>query len=399
MESSSIEVEHVYKAILEYASKLPADMSITPGPDVNALNGFSYALGELLGKYSLYDSIYLKKLEENNYLQGEFYDKILLCPYCLAYNLSFRDVCPECSSANLVAVTMFHHFRCGYMGYESEFFKDNKLICPKCAMELKYIGKDYECPTEIYECLACNWKGTNILTSGHCIACDKEVLPENCIILDIKSYKITLHGKLALETDNIQITEKIEAVNLPTREEVNLHFSKIIPLLSLANAIGVIHERYERPMIGMSIFPDVFFKVQNLDFKQSLTYDDKLKLKMYLSDRVSTGTTMSSNFSKMLLKEIKKMVRNVDFIAPLSNNGYFGILPETSVKNGILFTERLCEKVRNLKFGGTFTQTTLSIGIAKWTKSEDAIDLIIKTNKAMLKAIDSGGNKVIVLEE
>jgi GGDEF domain-containing protein len=416
---TSPKTQQLFRIILEHASKLPFDKSITPKTDINSLIGYSYGFEEMLGTDCSYDSVFLKKLEENNYLQGDFFDKILLCPYCLAYNMSFRDICPECSSAHLETVKMIHHFRCGYMGYESEFFNNNKLVCPKCSLELKYIGKDYENPTEVYRCLDCNWTGAEILTSGHCIACDKESLPENCIITDINSYRITPHGKLALKTDNIKIKEKEEFIELPSRDELNTHFSQLAPLLSLTNAMGLVYERHMRPMLGISILPDVFSnnedlkpsftgvstlpnvlsKIQNPALQESLTNSDELKLKMYLSDTISEGTSKSSDFSLMLLKEIQKIARELDFISPLSNNGYFGILLETNIENGILFTERLCKKINSLKFGGTFTQTTLSIGIAEWTKSNDAIDLLINSNKAMMESVHAGGNRVTVFEK
>ena len=416
---TSPKTQKLFRTILKYASKLPVDKPITPKTDVNSLIGYSYGFEKMLGTQCSYDSVFLKILEENNYLQGEFFDKILLCPSCLAYNISFRDICPECSSAHLEAVKMIHHFRCGYMGYESEFFNDNKLVCPKCSLELKYIGKDYESPTEVYRCLDCSWTGSETLTSGHCIACDKEILPDNCIITDIKSYRITPHGKLALETDNIKIKEKEEFIELPSRDELNAHFTQLAPLLSLTNAMGLVYERHMRPMIGISILPDVLSnredlrlsftgisalpdvssRIQDPVLQRSLTNEDKLKLKLFLSDTILEGTSKSSDFSLMLLNEIKKAARELDFISPLSNNGYFGILLETNIENGILFAKRLCKKINSLKFGGNFTQTTLSIGLAEWTKSQDALDLLYKANKAMMESVHAGGNRVTVFEE
>jgi len=389
-----------YLEILKYAAGLPTGKFIKPKADMTALSGYSYPqLNEVLNKYSSYDSVLLKKLEDNGYLHGDFYDKILICPSCLAYNLCFREICPECHSSNLETVKMIHHFRCGYMGYESEFFKNKSLVCPKCSMELKYIGKDYETPTEIYDCLDCKWNGTEVLTSGHCLACDKEFLPENCLISNIKSYIISNHGKLALETGIITITEKWDYVELPSKEEINSHFSKIKPLLSLTNALGIIADRYKRPLLGISFYPDTFLTIHTPELKEELTPNDKIKLRMFLSSTESQHTSVSDIFSKMLLDEIKKCGRTMDFIAPLNNKGYFGIFPETDIEQGKLFAERVSNSVNAMRFGGTFKQTTLSIGIAAWSKSGDAIDLIHNSNKAMKKSIDSGGNAITVYGE
>ena len=97
--------------ILRYASKLPATKPITPVPDVSALIGFSYPeLKDILQDSSQFDSLILKRLEDAGYLIGAFSDRVLLCPNCLAYNIIFRDTCPECGSPNIVFSQMVAPF-------------------------------------------------------------------------------------------------------------------------------------------------------------------------------------------------------------------------------------------------------------------------------------------------
>ena len=61
-------------------------------------------------------------------------------------------MCPKCKIKKLFSEYSIHHFVCGYVGPESDFFQDKKLICTKCNRELRHIGVDYDKASIITEC-------------------------------------------------------------------------------------------------------------------------------------------------------------------------------------------------------------------------------------------------------
>ncbi len=379
--------------ILVYASKLDMQEPIMPVADTKALTGFSYPqLKEILSEFAYADIMLLKELENAGYLTGTFKDRVLLCPYCLAYNIIFRDTCPECFSPNLETTQMIHHYRCGYVGSETEFFSDGILICPKCSQKLKHIGKDFEKPSEIYNCLDCNWSGSEAMTSGRCLACNAQIEQDNYIVYDVKSYIITQEGLLAAKTGEINLVKK-ENKELPTKEEIINQQWSIISLLGITNVLGLISERYGVKLSGMSIFTDAVHKAltddinKNIQIEQNLIKDFTIEKNSVIDDKIFA-------LIKAVLEKVRKIIRPCDCSAISGDATIFIILPETSAKEVVTLAKRLSNEIGKLSFSGAFNQTTLSIGIAEWQKGFEPTDLFQYSKTAMETAIKKGGNQI-----
>ncbi|MCF6177222.1 MAG: hypothetical protein L3J71_15810 [Victivallaceae bacterium] len=350
-------------------NSLPATALLSPEPDPNALEAFSYKkLKNVLGEMHELAFSILCELEERGLIEGKFYDRLLLCPHCKAHNICFRDACPKCHSTNLEVVELIHHFRCGYVGSENEFSAQNNstLNCPKCSYRLLSVGKDYEKPSEIFKCLACNWSGSEPLTLGRCIVCDKNCDPGECIIADIKSYRITSLGKLAADSGDIGHFLETKPDGLIENEN---NFSKINNLIVLADELGRVANRYGFTQIVMAIYPDAIAAL-NDDIKQSIEH----------------------SFIVALTEKIRALLRLTDYITYDSNLTLYAVLPHTDIDGTEILAKRLLDDIANTAFSGSVTKTTLSIGIIAWGQDVKASWMFAQTAKVMKNVLEHGGN-------
>ncbi len=97
----------------------------------------------------------LEDLSKSEILVKEASSNIILCPICYSHKLSLQLVCSVCGSLNLEKGQVLEHLTCGYIGFEKDFQKDGRLICPKCRKPLKALGVDYKRQKNVYKCLDC----------------------------------------------------------------------------------------------------------------------------------------------------------------------------------------------------------------------------------------------------
>lgn len=156
----------------------------------------------------------LKIAEEEHLLEGEFYDRIYLCPSCTTGHLSYREVCPKCGSANNDSEDVIHHFPCGFVDsikkFENEL--DDQLDCPKCNKRLRHIGVDYDKPSVMHNCKNCEHRFQDLFVNAKCMNCTNDTsvttLPEE----EIKKYFITKKGIDAAINGYISTNKDIESI-------------------------------------------------------------------------------------------------------------------------------------------------------------------------------------------
>ncbi len=357
--------------ILRHMESLPSGAELKPRPDVNSLSAYSYPeLANVLGAAAYLDSVVLAKLERFGYLAGEIKDRILTCPYCMAYNICFRDVCPECDSPVLDKLNIIHHFRCSYSGREDEFMTESGLVCPKCRTPLIHIGKDYERPAEAFACRACSWTGAEPATKGHCISCDKDVDPASAVVHDAKVYRITSEGLMALKNGHLDFVEKNDD-ELSGEGDISIHFGKIKNLLVLAGEFIKQADSFNFPVSVMNIMPDVITKSGTAATKE-----------------------LSEGLAKTLAEVIRPLLRKTDYVACSDGGALFCLLPGTDIRNAVGIAENIREQVASMRFTGAFHSTTLSVGAVQWRSGMDAVSLFSEAKNLRSKASEENGNKV-----
>ncbi|KAA3613900.1 MAG: hypothetical protein DWQ05_16640 [Calditrichaeota bacterium] len=176
------------------------DFKLDPNRNIASNIGYSYPVAKILfdvAKGS--EHSFLEELKEANLLTTNLIDKVNLCPYCKHVQINFREVCPHCNSLKVREEITIHHFRCAYVGKESEFRKGHDLVCPKCTKILRHIGVDYDKPSEVLWCEDCNSNFSEPLLRCFCLNSGHVFPPEDTLLAEINEYKISQEGRRAAQ--------------------------------------------------------------------------------------------------------------------------------------------------------------------------------------------------------
>ncbi|MEM6963776.1 MAG: hypothetical protein AAF573_03355 [Bacteroidota bacterium] len=142
----------------------------------------------------------LSSTKYQEYFKAKTIDKINLCNECEGTYLNFRECCPSCNSLELKSESLIHHFRCAYIGPESDFKKGEDLICPKCDKLLRHIGIDYDKPSEISQCGTCGHQSQDVLMKASCVDCGHEMDLEHIANRAVQTLQNTAAGeKIAVQ--------------------------------------------------------------------------------------------------------------------------------------------------------------------------------------------------------
>lgn len=139
----------------------------------------------------------LEICEAEGVLKSKFVDRIYLCAACKSAQLSYRETCPKCSSANTDTSEIIHHFPCAYVGPISDFSNelDDALYCPKCTKKLKHIGVDYDKPSVLHTCNNCDNRFQDFHVKAKCMSCGKDSIVDALTDEVVAEYTLTKKGE------------------------------------------------------------------------------------------------------------------------------------------------------------------------------------------------------------
>lgn len=195
--SSSFEVQ-VFKKALNYMFTRDLN-TLKPLVDINSSIGYCYPVISV--NFDMFEEVkaieLLEWAEKENLIWPDFYDRVYLCSNCKGGHLSFREICPNCDSANIKSEDLVHHFPCGYIGAISDFRNkvDTVLTCPKCSKNLRHIGVDYDKPSIINHCQNCNDVFQDYLVKAKCVQCKTDTDVQFLVSKNLNIYKLTKKGR------------------------------------------------------------------------------------------------------------------------------------------------------------------------------------------------------------
>ena len=147
-------------------------VDIKPQFDFTTEQGFIYPVVEqtiqVKGKKAV---AILESLADKGILKKSFYDRLLRCQRCQSINLRPSTHCPKCNSGNISRGRILEHSACGYVGVEDEFTSAGKYVCPRCKMELRTMGADYQSRGVLHKCRDCGEVFNVSVIKWRCLKC------------------------------------------------------------------------------------------------------------------------------------------------------------------------------------------------------------------------------------
>jgi len=146
----------------EIAMKLVAAMlaakivDIKPQLDFTTELGFIYPVVEQTVNVKGMEAVSIvESLTDKGILKRSFFDRLLRCPRCHSVNLRPSTHCPKCGSGDVARGRILEHSACGYVGVEDEFTTGGRYVCPRCKIELRTMGADYQSRGVLRKCRDC----------------------------------------------------------------------------------------------------------------------------------------------------------------------------------------------------------------------------------------------------
>ena len=146
----------------------------------------------------------LEALRRRGLLQGEgLVDRTRHCNSCGSAHIHFVDVCPHCQSLDIHLVPTLHCFACGNVGPETQFLTNGSLSCPKCHVNLRHIGVDYDKPLAQYLCNNCHHTSMDSMVQARCLDCGRQSQPSDLEVREVAPLRLTSNGRQAVRTGGV----------------------------------------------------------------------------------------------------------------------------------------------------------------------------------------------------
>jgi hypothetical protein len=164
---------------------------IRPQLDYASELGFVYPAAEkILGLKTEKVVPILDSLVDKGILSKNFFERLLRCPQCRSLNLRPTTHCPKCGSGDIVRGRVLEHIVCGYVGLEDEFVAKGRYMCPKCKVELRTIGSDYQSLGLLRKCRDCDETFNIPVIKWRCLKCSSLTAEDKVIEANIYSYTL-----------------------------------------------------------------------------------------------------------------------------------------------------------------------------------------------------------------
>ncbi len=287
-------------------------------------SGYSYPLSALF----LTDSLETEpeELAKIHFLVKQFRDTVHLCPHCDRYNLNFREICPECTAANIGVGEVLHHFRCGEIAPESLFARGEILVCPKCRQELRHLGVDYDRPTEFCACRSCSAVFAEPTNDVFCFSCASSSKIAELRERAIYDYWLSEEGHAAAKEG-------------------------LLPA-------AAIHQLFDHEL-GELYSLDFFNEFTKIESRRNKRYGGPFSLLAMQIDFPEGKTLSVKRLQQMVwgvARLLREQLRDSDVLARGMDHLYLAALTDTPIEDATRVAARLEEEVQRVvsPFGGRF---------------------------------------------
>lgn len=293
---------------------------LTPVRNLASGYGYSYPVAQYVLATEPGEEVgLLEQMEAERVLGGELRDRVSLCPFCQSCHINFREVCPHCGSLRFREEVTLHHYRCAYVGKESEFRSGVALVCPKCRRELRHIGVDYDRPAENVWCEECERNFSETAVSCFCLACGRTFEPEQVVPMEIKSYRLTREGTASAEDAVLPVYRFTDVV----REEVGFYRPEVFRELLRLEVLRTTRYGYESTLARLRV----------ARFEEILEEE---------------GRERARELRQELARILRETFRETDILAELGDEETLVIFTHTDASGVGVALDRLKEQMRSV---------------------------------------------------
>jgi len=219
--ASGVGNEGVKKLVAELLAGRIVD--IRPELDFTSELGFSYPVVEQALKVKGREVVsILESLVDKDTLVRNFFDRLLRCPQCRSVNIRPYSCCPQCGSGNFARGRVFEHLSCKFGGLEDEFVSGEGYICPRCGVELRIGGGDYQSLGLMCKCYDCSEIFSQPEIQWRCLKCDA-LTPQDRIeevIIYSYSFNEAKRGWLEFEAKpKAQLIQSLKRLGYEVKED------------------------------------------------------------------------------------------------------------------------------------------------------------------------------------
>jgi hypothetical protein len=132
----------------------------------------------------------VEHLTERGILKKSYFDRLLRCPRCQSVHLRPSTHCPKCGSGDIVRGRILEHSACKYVGVEEEFAERGRYVCPRCKLELRTMGADYQSRGVLWKCRDCSEVFNVPVIKWRCLKCSS--LADEDMIKEVNIYSYSL---------------------------------------------------------------------------------------------------------------------------------------------------------------------------------------------------------------
>jgi len=185
-------IEEDERAMKLVAAMLAAKIvDIKPQLDFTTELGFVYPIVEQAANVKGQEAVgVVEYLTDKDILKRSFFDRLLRCSRCQSINLRPSTHCPKCSSGDIVRGRILEHSACGYVGVEDEFATGGRYICPRCKLELRTMGDDYQSRGVLRKCHDCGEVFNVPLIKWRCLKCSSLADEDQIGEVNVYAYRL-----------------------------------------------------------------------------------------------------------------------------------------------------------------------------------------------------------------
>jgi diguanylate cyclase (GGDEF)-like protein len=264
---------------------------------------------------------YLDALSERGFFIKRLRNRVRLCDLCDSYQINYREVCPVCSSIDIVKGQMIHHFECGHVDSLESFKQGTAFVCPKCDQTLRHIGIDYEKPSDYFKCASCHAIVPEPSVELECLVCGLVCRPEETVEKNIYAYELSELAWEAVRSGNIG---GLDLGAILYDHHTNLYNKQYVEIELKRELIRM--KRYK------SEFTLVLARIEKMD-----------EIQRDHPDRVTW-------YVNTIFQSLTQDLRELDITCVWASNTLCIILSETNLEGALIVVNRINQNIQSLEY-------------------------------------------------